>query len=366
MYQARQQKLEKILQAQKVDGLALNAGPSLTYLTGLHFHLMERPVVFLLIPGEPPAIILPELEQSKLAGSSYTAYVYPENPDSWPTVFRQACHDMKLSGTQLGIEPNQMRVLEYTLLQNGAGECTFADIGEPLSGLRSIKNEMELSRMRQAVKIAEQALTDTLGMIKAGVTEKEVASELVLQLFRNGTDPTLPFSPIVAAGPNGANPHARPSGRKLSAGDLLIIDWGAAHEGYVSDLTRTFGIVEVDPTHRKMHEIVRLANRAALGVAGPGKPCCIVDQAARNVIAHAGYGALFTHRTGHGLGMECHEHPYIRDDNTQALQPGMTFTIEPGVYLIGENGVRIEDDVVITGDGAESLSTLSRDLVLLG
>ena len=366
MYKSRQQQLEKILQEQQIDGLALNAGPSLTYLTGLHFHLSERPVVLLLIPGRTPAVILPELEQAKLSDTSYLGYVYPENPNGWPEVFRRACRDLKLDRMRLGIEPNQMRVLEHTLLQNGTKTCTFMDISGPLSKLRSIKDDGELARMRHAVSIAEKALSETLNIIGPGITEKEVASELVLQLFRHGSDPALPFSPIVATGPNGANPHGVPSARKLAPGDLLIIDWGAAHAGYVSDLTRTFGIEEVSEAHREIHAIVRRANSAGLEAARPGEPCSSVDRAARSVIEQAGYGACFTHRTGHGLGMECHEHPYIRDDNDQLLLPGMTFTIEPGIYLTGENGVRIEDDVVITDNGAESLSSLTRDLILIG
>ena len=143
----------------------------------------------------------------------------------------------------------------------------------------------------------------------------------------------MPFAPIVSGGPNAANPHAGPSERKLQAGDLLVVDWGAAYDGYISDLTRTFAVGEVDDEYKKIHTIVQAANAAGRAAGKPGVPCANVDKAARDVIENAGYGKYFTHRTGHGIGMEGHEEPYMRGDNMQLLEPGMAFTVEPGIYL---------------------------------
>jgi Xaa-Pro dipeptidase len=198
------------------------------------------------------------------------------------------------------------------------------------------------------------------------MTEKALAAELVTQLLRHGSDPELPFAPIVSAGPNAANPHASPSERKLQAGDLLVVDWGASYEGYISDLTRTFVVDAVDDEYRKIHRIVQEANVAGLAAAKPGVPCAEVDRTARAVIEQAGYGAYFTHRTGHGIGMEGHEEPYIRGDNMQLLEPGMAFTVEPGIYLPNRNGVRIEDNVVITETGADVLSDMPREMRVVG
>jgi Xaa-Pro dipeptidase len=228
-----------------------------------------------------------------------------------------------------------------------------------------LKDEVELAAMLKAADIAQQALQATLPMIKIGITEKEIAAELSMQLLQNGSNPRLPFFPIVSGGPNSANPHAAPSERKLERGDLLVIDWGANVDGYFSDITRTFAIGEVEPEYHKITEVVLTANQAGHAAAGPGVPAAEVDRAAREVIESAGYGAYFTHRTGHGLGLEGHEEPYIRGDNQMALQPGMTFTIEPGIYLPNRNGVRIEDDVVITTDGCKSLTDLPRELITL-
>jgi Xaa-Pro dipeptidase len=222
----------------------------------------------------------------------------------------------------------------------------------------------ELAAMRKAVEIAQRGLQATIPSIRRGVSEQELASELTLQLLRAGSNPEFPFTPIVSTGPNSANPHASPSSKALSEGDLLVIDWGATWEDYISDLTRTFGIGNLDAEFIKIAEIVKESNAAGLAAARPGVTAGSIDRAARTVIENAGYGHYFTHRTGHGVGMEGHEPPYIRGDNPLVLEPGMTFTIEPGIYLPGKGGVRIEDNVVITHDGAESLSDLPRDLFL--
>ena len=220
--------------------------------------------------------------------------------------------------------------------------------------------------MRRAVQIAQDALEATIPLIKMGMTEKELSAELVVQLLKNGSDPELPFAPIVSGGSNAANPHASPSDRKLQAGDLLVVDWGAADHGYISDLTRTFAVGEVDEEWRRIHKIVQEANAAGRAAAQPGVPCADVDKAAREVIERAGYGVYFTHRTGHGIGMEGHEEPYMRGDNMQRLEPGMAFTVEPGIYLPDRNGVRIEDNVVITETGADVLSDMPREIRSVG
>jgi Xaa-Pro dipeptidase len=201
--------------------------------------------------------------------------------------------------------------------------------------------------------------------MKVGITEKAIAAELVSQLLRHGSDPELPFAPIVSGGPNAANPHASPSDRKLQSGDLLVVDWGAGYEGYISDLTRTFVVGDVEKEYIKIHQIVQEANAAGRAAGRPGVPCADVDKAARDVIERAGYGEYFTHRTGHGIGMEGHEEPYMRGDNMQLLEPGMAYTVEPGIYLPGVGGVRIEDDVVVSEEGCETLTTLPRELMSL-
>jgi len=348
-----------------LDAVALNAGPSLTYLTGLTFHLMERPTVVLAALPDRLAIVLPHLEKAKLekAAQPLEAFEYGDNPADWPGAFLQACQTLGLNGKNVGVEPTRLRFLELDYLQQAAPRARFLAAASVVEGLRLQKDADEVEKMRQAVKIAQQGLQAALKQAKMGMTERELAAELTIQMLRYGSDPDMPFGPIVASGPNSANPHAGPSDRRLSPGDLLVIDWGATYQGYVSDLTRTFAVGEVDPELRKIAGIVMAANQAGRAAARPGIQAGDVDRAARAVIEQAGYGEQFTHRTGHGIGIEGHEPPYMFAENTLTLAEGMAFTVEPGIYLAGRGGVRVEDNVVITAYGAETLSDLPRELV---
>ncbi len=365
---ARQEKLEQAIQQAGLDALALNPGPSLTYLTGLHFHLMERPFLLIFAPGKTPCLVLPELEAPKIAGLPFklAAFSYNENPLEWTKAFAGAAHAAGINGKRVGVETRQMRLLEIGFLEEVAANTKFVPAEDVVAALRMYKDPVEVDAMRRAAQVAQKALLATLPLVRIGMDEQELAGELVVQLLRSGSNPKMPFAPIIAGGPNSANPHATPTRRKLVHGDLLLFDWGAAVDDYFSDITRTFALGEIDPELSKIAEIVKLANSAAREIARPGVPLRAVDAAARDVITQAGYGQFFTHRTGHGLGMEGHEEPYVRSDNDQLLEAGMTFTIEPGIYMPGRGGVRIEDDVLVTSDGLESFTDLSRDLIRIG
>jgi Xaa-Pro dipeptidase len=367
-YPQRLAKLADLMNASDLDAVAINPGSTMTYLTGLNFHLMERPVVLIVTPNQPPALILPELEIAKTTSLDYeiTPYPYGENPADWSQVFRKALHATDLYGRTIGIEPRCLRVLELRYLENGAPGAHIISAEKELAALRICKDATEIAKMRKAVQIAQDALKAVIPLIKIGMTEKELESELVMQLLKHGSASELPFAPIVCAGPNSANPHAVPTERKLQPGDMLVVDWGAAYDGYFSDLTRTFAIGEIDPEFQKIHKIVQEANAAGRAAGKPGVPCANVDKAARDVIEKAGYGSYFTHRTGHGLGMEVHEDPYMRGDNMQILEVGMTYTVEPGIYLANRNGVRIEDNMVITEKGSDSLSDMEREIRVVG
>ena len=368
---ARLNNLTASLLTSKLDAVILNPGPTLTYLTGLHFHLMERPIVLFVAPGQDPVLVLPELELPKVDLFPYKvqAFAYGENPSEWDAAFRKASQALGLTrsgGKRIGVEPRQLRLLEFSYVKAGAPESEYPDASDVLSALRLKKDKVEVDAMRRAVKIAQDALEATIPLMKIGMTERELSSELVIQLFKRGSDPELPFAPIVSSGSNSANPHASPSERKLQAGDLLVVDWGAAHDGYISDLTRTFAVGEVDDECNKIHKIVQEANAAGRAAGKPGVPCANVDKVTRDVIEKSGYGKYFTHRTGHGIGMEGHEDPYMRGDNMQLLEVGMAYTVEPGIYLTNRNGVRIEDNVVITENGADVLSDMPREIRVVG
>jgi Xaa-Pro dipeptidase len=363
----RIERLMETLTASPFDALALIPGPNLDYLTGISFHLLERPVVVLLSADHKPVFILPELEKAKAETSGLDAdiFAYGEDQATWERAFAEGAEAFALAGMRVAVEPLRMRYMELQRLKKAAPEAAF-ESGEPvLESLRIVKSSDEITEMRQAVWVAEQALEETLKSVQLGMTERDLASELTLQLLRAGSDPDLPFAPIVASGPNSAIPHATPTERQLRSGELLLLDWGASVGGYVSDLTRTFAIGDIDPELVKIHGIVQEANEAARQAVQPSTPCGDVDAAARGVIDAAGYGDVFVHRTGHGLGLEAHEPPFMRQDNPRPLAAGMAFTIEPGIYLEGKGGVRIEDNMIVTEDGGESLSTYRRELVIL-
>ncbi|MCB2209287.1 Xaa-Pro peptidase family protein [bacterium] len=360
-------KLVSLMAEHDLDAMALNPGQSLVYLTGLHFHLMERPTILIVTRRGDAAVILPALEQGKLTGSAaeFKAYPYGDDPATWQAVFEMAANDLGLKDGKLGVEPTHLRYLEIQYLQAAFPGMDLVDGSSVLDGLRICKDETELAKMRKAAVIAQEALLATLAQVREGMSEKVIANELIIQLLRAGSDPELPFEPIVALGENSANPHAVPTERALKKGDLLLVDWGAAFEGYLSDITRTFTYGTVDEELHRIGEAVLAANQAGRESGGAGITAGAVDAAARKVIEDAGYGAFFTHRTGHGLGMEAHEQPYIFGENDLVLQSGMTFTVEPGIYLPGRGGVRIEDDVVVTENGLTSLTDLPRAVARL-
>lgn len=363
-YPRRQVRLAQAMHSAGFDAFAANAGPTLTYLTGLHFHLSERPVIGIFTAHNPPILFLPELEALKTQSLSFEleSNTYGEDPETWMQGLASALKKLKRETTRIAIEPRRLRVLELRLLEAALPAAELISAEELVASLRMRKDNQEVNALRQAVRVAQTALRAFVPLIQPGKTERQLASELTAQLLECGADPELPFSPILASGPNSANPHAVPSHRPLQPGDLLIVDWGAFVDGYCSDLTRTFSMGEPSPELAGIAQVVAEANAAARELAAPGIPAGELDRAARQVIEQSGYGPYFTHRTGHGLGMESHEGPYIRQGNPGLLEPGMTFTIEPGIYLPGQAGVRIEDNIVITDSGAESLSDLPREL----
>jgi Xaa-Pro dipeptidase len=359
----RLERLHDQLAQRGLDCLALVPGANLFYLTGLQFHLSERPIVAFFPLDEPPAIVLPELESVKLEGETFPdleAFTYTDE-EGYTGAFQQACAALELADSIVGVEAFHMRVAELRLLERYAPGSQLQSADECVAAMRLIKEAGEIEATRRAIAISEQALRETLPLLHTGMTERQIAGELEAATRRLGAEGDA-FTPIVLSGPNSASPHAHGGDRALAAGDLLLFDFGVTVAGYASDITRTFCAGQPDPELARVYEVVRQANAAALAAARPGVACKDIDRAARDVIAAAGYGEFFIHRTGHGLGLEGHEPPYIVAGNAQRLAPGMLFTIEPGVYLPGKGGVRIEDDVLVTAGGAESLTTFPREM----
>jgi Xaa-Pro dipeptidase len=359
--------LKQTMQQAGLQAVVLNPSPNLTYLTGLSYHLNERPIVLIIPLNENPVAILPEFEVGKLKGASFaiTPVSYNDNPATWLESFKQVNQHLSLDNQKVGIDPLHFRFLEYNLIQSAIPQAHFVPAEAEISALRTHKGKDEVELMRKAVDIAQEAFKATLEFIRPGISERAIAQELAAQLLRRGSDIDTEFSPIIASGPNSANPHHTPGERLIAQGDAIVIDWGGRYHGYYSDLTRTVSIGTPAAEFTKVYNTVAAANAAGRAVGKPGLPAGSVDQAARNVINTAGYGDYFSHRTGHGLGLEVHEPVYIFGENNQALESGNTYTVEPGIYLPGKFGVRIEDNVLVTSNGCETLSSLSRDLIIL-
>lgn len=367
MNQVRLQTIQHELKTRGWHGMALVPGPNLLYVSGMHAHLSERPLVLLIPEAGEPAVIIPRLEAPKAAAAG----IIPARTFAWGDgegymgAFQEACRALGLAGKTLAVEKLYMRMLEWDMIEEFAAGVRREYADPILNALRLRKDGEELSRMVRAVEIAEAAMRALLPQIKIGMTEKEVAGRLSQALLDAGAQ-GVPFGPIVSSGPNAASPHAVPTDRPLAAGELLIIDWGAMVDDYPSDLTRTFAVGEISAELRRMYDVVKEANAAGVAAVHPDNSCSTVDEAARGVIDAAGYGDYFIHRTGHGLGLEVHEEPSMMTGNGDPLVPGMTFTVEPGVYVPDLGGVRIEDNVVVTSDGCRVLSSFPRELIQVG
>ncbi|MCC7446398.1 MAG: aminopeptidase P family protein [Anaerolineae bacterium] len=360
-------KLQAIIRQAGLDAAAFVPGPNIFYLTGVSFHLSERPTILIVPATGEAAMILPSLEMPKIVDAApfpMRFFSYTDSEGAQPA-FERACQGLNLSGQKLGVEGLRMRVLEGQLFARYASGCVVTAADDVLMKLRLHKDQDEIEAMRRAIALSQKALDATLAQIHPGMTERQIVNILLMALSEQGSDGNA-FEPIVLSGPGTAHPHGMTGDRPIRAGELLLFDFGGTYHGYPADITRTFGVGALDPELVTIYETVKAANAAGVAAAKPGVAAQEVDRAARRVITDAGYGEYFIHRTGHGLGLDIHEGPYMTGDNTLILEPGMVFTVEPGIYVPGKGGVRVEDNVVITATGADVLTTYPRELRIIG
>ena len=249
-------------------------------------------------------------------------------------------------------------------LQAALPEARYVSMTESLPMLRAVKDATEIERLAAAGAAVDASFEDIAGVRFAGRREREIAADLAGFLRAHGHS-QVDFT-VVGSGPNGANPHHDVSERTVEEGDMVVLDFGGLRDGYASDITRTVHVGAPTDEEREVYDVVRRAQQAAFDAVRPGVACQDVDRAARRVIEDAGYGEHFVHRVGHGIGLSIHEPPYMVEGETRAIEPGMCFSVEPGIYLPGRFGVRIEDIVVATEDGGRRLNGASRDLRIVG
>lgn len=359
----RREKLIEILRDAGLDGVAFVPGANFTYLTGLNFHLMERPTILFITATGDISAIMPELERLKWSASfGQTKTHYWQDKDGYQAAFAAAARD--LAGMTIGVEGQRMRVFEVDSLRQHLTADHVVDMEQSLTGLRIAKEPDEIALLQEAIRISEIALEETVSTVRAGQTEQEILNTLNMRMLAGGAH-GFAFGAIVLAGGKSANPHGSSDGSRLAPGDPLLIDFGAMVGGYNADITRTFFCDHVRDDHAAIYETVLAANTRGRKIAGPSLSAHDLDEAVTGVLAASPFSDLIAHKTGHGLGLDVHEAPQIMVGNMASLVPGALFTIEPGLYRENDIGVRIEDDVLITAAGARSLTNFDRSLRVL-
>ncbi len=363
--QHRFDKLYAIMRAAGLDIVALIPGPNHRYLFDAIHYVLERPIVIFLAQESEPIAVIPELEIALFERHARQARLFAyTDAQGYQSAFRAALRWLDAPGKTIGVEGLFMRFFEGEAIRSAAPAARLVDASHALAELRMIKDAGEIAALRRAIKISEAALRATLDEARAGLSEIELAEILENHMRAMGGE-GLSFDTILHAGGNTALPHCGPLDYRMRRGDPLLFDFGATYGGYCADITRTVFLGGVSAAQREFYAVAQAANEAGRQAAKPGATAEAVDLAARQVFIAAGHEALLRHRTGHGLGLQAHEAPTIVAGNQRLLEPGMVFTIEPGIYRMGEIGVRIEDDVLITEAGSESLTTFPRDLLVI-
>ncbi|MFM2310000.1 MAG: hypothetical protein RLY87_2122 [Chloroflexota bacterium] len=360
---SRLSRLQAAMTAAGIDVTVLVPGTNLRYLSGIGFSTKLR-LTCMLIPQQGQAqMVLPTMEAPRAqSAAEFPLAIHAWDDGDGPAAAVSAAFAaLGTSPQTIAVEHTTMRVFELRAVEAAVPRATIQNADPMIAGLRMQKAPDEQAAMRRAIDVAESTLAATIAAIRIGMTELEVAADWERRIRAAGSVPS--FDIAVGSGPNGASPHHTNGNRTLQSGDLVVIDGGAIVDGYVSDITRTIGVGTLSERAQLVYHTVLAANEAGrLAAQQPGATGDSVDRAARAVIEAAGFGAFFIHRTGHGLGIDIHEPPFMVTGDTSPIQSGMTFTVEPGIYVPGEFGVRIEDMVIRTADGAQTMTSFPRAL----
>lgn len=351
--EARLSAAMKAIEPLDADGLLLSGRVNIRYLSGFS--------------GSDGALLLSGKENVLLCDSRYTLQAASETAGLAVSEYKQKLAGIAAAIKTCGLkrvafDAEQVSVAFFNLLAKALPDVELIPLDDQLDQLRAVKSPAEVDAVAHAAALASAAFEELLPLILPGVTEKELALKLEILMREKGADDKA-FDFIVASGPRGALPHGRPTDRRLSAGEMVTIDFGACCNGYHSDETVTLSLGDPGSRMLELYEVVKNAHDLALSGVQPGIECRALDAIARDYIESVGFGEFFGHGLGHGVGLEIHEKPAISSRSSQVLAEGMLFTVEPGIYIPGLGGVRIEDLVEVTGDGFRLLSKVSKRLI---
>ncbi len=353
------QRLRAWLATAGADAAYLTSPATVRYLSGVEVNPLER-LMALVVRPDQAVLVLPAIEREKAEAvvRDATVWAWRDGEDPYDLV------GAAVGGAgRLAVEKRNLSLEAAETLVARLGIAEMADAGPELRRLRRVKSTAEIRLLEEAARITDAVTEGVLARVRPGMSEVEIARMIDGMIEAAGSRPS--FSTIVLSGPNSALPHGVPGPRLLEAGDLLLLDFGAAYEGYCADTTRMAVIGEPSAEQVEMHDLVARAQEAGVAAVRAGATAGEVDAAARTVIAEGGHGELFIHRAGHGLGLEAHEDPSLDPGSSLVLEAGMTVTVEPGVYLGGWGGIRIEDDVVVEPGGGRRLTSAGRSLVVI-
>jgi len=348
-------KIESILQKKSVERILFFSAENIRYLTGFS--------------GSEGYLVAGKDEDLLLVDSRYLTQAQEETKGCRVSLVEKRITGVvalisSLGLKRLGVEAQGISVALFEQLQKGLKTMELVPIKDELESLRGSKTAEEIALIQKASRIAEAAWAEVLALVVPGVQEADLALELEYRMKKRGAE-RIAFDTIVAAGPRAALPHAQPTTRPIEQGDLLLFDFGCRYRGYCSDESCTVIVNRATEEQRRIYGIVRDAHDKAIEQVKPGERLAVIDAAAREYIHHAGHGAHFGHGTGHGVGLAVHEWPVVGKDSPDVAEEGMVFTIEPGIYIPGWGGVRIEDIVTVTADGYEVLTAISKDLMIV-
>lgn len=345
-----------------IDVSFLTSTENVFYLSGFYSEPHERLLGLLLFQEKEPILVCPGMEKegAKASGWEYEIIGYSDIDNPWQRI--ESAVQKRLSKiAKAAIEKEHMNVERFEAISAIFPNAAFFSAEEKLRRLRMIKDSDELTKLRKACELADYAIKAGCSEIQEGKTELDILAAIEYEMKKKGIA-QMSFATMVLTGANAASPHGTPGLTKIKKGDLVLFDLGVVVDGYCSDITRTVAYGDISEKQKEIYDTVLRAQLAAIDASKPGASIADVDQTARKIIAEAGYGEFFTHRLGHGLGISIHEYPSVTETNPLILEPGMVYTIEPGIYVPNVAGVRIEDDVCITENGVEVLTKFPKEL----